>query len=229
MVFVKGHIPWNKKRSQSEETKRKLSKFTKEQELQICKEYFSKKKPSITDLGKKWDCGSTTIRDIIIRNGYKLRTRSEASKGEKNSFYGHHHSEENKQKRREKTIQQIKNYLGPFKNTAPELMMKKLLNDSTIPFEHQYCLGNHLYDFHISNTKILIEVDGDYWHGNPKKFAKLNSMQLKQKERDKKHDEVALNSGFILLRFWEDDILNNAEKVIEILKGVLLNGVGRPV
>ena len=52
---------------------------------------------------------------------------------------------------------------------------------------------------------LLIEIDGDYYHGNPnKQWAGLNCVTL--------------------LRFWEDDIRNNPQKVInELSKYVQIN------
>jgi very-short-patch-repair endonuclease len=133
--------------------------------------------------------------------------------GENNPFYNQHHSEETKQLLREKTILQMQNCKGPFKDTVPELKMKEILTFLNIPFEHQFRLGNCSFDFHVSNTNILIEVDGDYFHANPKKYSTLNSMQLKMRERDKRHDDAAKFNNYILLRFWEDDILNNIDIV----------------
>jgi hypothetical protein len=57
--------------------------FTKEQELEICSGYFSEDKPNTYILAKRWDCSSSFVRTIIRRNGYKLRTPSEALKGRK--------------------------------------------------------------------------------------------------------------------------------------------------
>jgi very-short-patch-repair endonuclease len=111
-----------------------------------------------------------------------------------------------------------KNGLRLGKNTIPELKMKNILKSLKLPFEHQYSLEGYSFDFHLSNTNILIEVDGDYWHGNPKKFQKLNRRQERNRQRDLIKDRVAKDSGFILLRFWEDDILNNGRKVIGELK-----------
>lgn len=204
-----------KLRTRSEARKDKNYIFIKDQEQQICDEYFSEEKPSCAILAKKWRCSASTIKNIIIKNGYILRTRNEMIKGQKRS-------EKTKQKIREKSILQHQTQHGPFKDTKPELIMKKLLTESNTPFKHQFRLGKCLFDFHILGTKILIEVDGDYFHGNPKKFSTLNKMQLKMKERDKKHDEVALNNGYILLRFWEDDILRNEDivknKLVEVIK-----------
>jgi Mor family transcriptional regulator len=44
---------------------KKPYKFTKEIELEICKDY---KVMGQKALAKKYNCGATTIRDILIRN-----------------------------------------------------------------------------------------------------------------------------------------------------------------
>jgi len=306
-------------------------KFTDEQEKQICNNYFSDEKSSIIVLAKKWDCSNIAIGNAIKRNGFSLRTRSNACKGRKAwnkdltkevdervksiseklkgrilssevrrkmsksrigriawnknltketdervakmySFErnkkiskskkgkklgpqseehkrkvieskkdtkcsektkekiskknkGKKRSEEFKRKDRERALFRVQTQHGPYKDTKPELKMKEILNELNISFKHQFRLGNHSFDFHLLNTNILIEVDGDYWHSNPKKFIKLNNTQLKIKERDKKHNEIAKTNNFILLRFWENDILNNTEevknKLAKTLKGDL--------
>ncbi|MCK4358994.1 MAG: DUF559 domain-containing protein [Candidatus Cloacimonetes bacterium] len=256
---LKGQIPWNKdipcsentkerisisKKGkklgpQSEEHKEKLRKikkiFTKEQEQQICNEYFSKKKPNIMTLGKKWNCDGTTISNILKRNGYILRTHSEATKGQKAwnknltketdervAKYSRPRSEEARKKMSKSALLRIQNNSGPYKNTKPELEMKNILNELNIPFKHQFRLGNHLFDFRISDSNILIEVDGDYWHGNPKKFKKLSKRQQKQKQRDIKNEKLAKTNNFILLRFWQNDVLNNQRVVKDRLKTIII-------
>jgi len=129
--------------------------------------------------------------------------------------------EKNKKKNHlKKRKKKEKKGLGLGKDTKPELKMKNFLNSLNIPFEHQFCLEEYSFDFRIIDTNILIEVDGDYWHGNPKKFQKLNNRQERNKQRDLIKNKVAEDNGFILLRFWEDDILNNGKKVLRELKKV---------
>jgi len=160
------------------------------------------------------------IREKVIQRWKDPKERKKLSdlrKGDKNPFYNHHHSEEFKRKDRERVLLRIQNNPGPFKDTKPELKMKEILNELNIPFEHQFRLGNHLFDFHILNTNFLIEVDGDYYHGNTKKFIKLSEKQLKQYQKDIKNEKLVKENNFILLRFWESDILNNTEKVKSII------------
>jgi len=131
--------------------------------------------------------------------------------------FGKHPSELTIQKMSEKRIQYLQNHHGPYKDTKPELKMKDILIELSIPYETQFRVGNHVADFHFLNTNILAEVDGDYWHGNPKKFSKLNKRQQKQKQKDIKNDQLAKEKGYIVLRFWENDILNDKGSVKEKL------------
>lgn len=179
--------------------------FSKEYELQIRKQYVEDKL-NIYELAKIHGCDPTTIGCIVKRNGGTLRTRGEANKGRKVS-------KKAKQKLRDKALDRIQTHSGPYKDTKPELKMEEILIFLHIPYEKQFRVDNHLADFHFLNTNILAEVDGDYYHGNPKKFSKFNKMQLKQKERDIKNDQIAKKLGYTVLRFWENDILNNEEFV----------------
>ena len=134
----------------------------------------------------------------------------------KNSLKEFYKSEKGIQKRKEQQkymLQYVKDYKGPFKDTKPELKMEEILIFLHIPYEKQYRVGNHVADFHILNSPFLVEVDGDYWHGNPKKFSSFNKIQLGQKERDVKNEQLAKEKGFVVLRFWEDDILRNIDEV----------------
>lgn len=73
---------------------------------------------------------------------------------------------------------------------------------------------------------LLIEIDGDYYHGNPNKYTNedLSPMQKHNKFIDKLKTQWAGLNCVTLLRFWEDDIRNNPQKVIdELSKYVKIN------
>lgn len=73
---------------------------------------------------------------------------------------------------------------------------------------------------------LLIEIDGDYYHGNPNKYTNedLSPMQKHNKFIDKLKTQWAGLNCVTLLRFWEDDIRNNSQKVIdELSKYVKIN------
>lgn len=75
------------------------------------------------------------------------------------------------------------------------------------------------YDFYIPNTKILIEVDGDFWHTNPLKYpdGPKAKCQIKNQFRDQEKTQWAKENGYKLLRFWEYDINNNIKQVKQTL------------
>lgn len=69
-------------------------------------------------------------------------------------------------------------------------------------------------------VSFLIEVDGDYWHGNPESIneSELTPMQKHNKKVDKYKDDWALMQNLPLLRFWESDIKKKPRKVMAELK-----------
>jgi len=105
-------------------------------------------------------------------------------------------------------------------NTRPERILKDVLTFNGIDFVHQYLIQfknqsdqkvfRHLYDFKISNTNILIEVDGDYWHSLPQAIA-----------RDKVCSQIAISRGFELLRFSEKSLVKDLASVCVTLETVL--------
>jgi very-short-patch-repair endonuclease len=107
-------------------------------------------------------------------------------------------------------------------NTTIERRIKEFLIKNDIKFEQQYRLGNWSYDFFIPK-KILIEVDGDYWHANPKVFNRLNATQLRNTHNDELKKAFAIEKGYILIRVWENDIKNRWKEVEDRILAVVKN------
>ena len=124
---------------------------------------------------------------------------------------GHKHSEYSKKIMSLKTIEGIKN--GRFKHTKtkPHIKMCEILKKIGVDFEEEKIVDCWVFDLYIKNFDIFIEVDGDYFHSNPKiyphgpktKTQKLNFY------RDSKKNQFCIDKNMKLLRFWESDILNN--------------------
>ena len=75
------------------------------------------------------------------------------------------------------------------------------------------------YDVYIPECNTIIEIDGDFWHCNPIKYPNgpVSKCQYKNMERDKIKSQWALDNGYTLLRFWENDINNNIKQIKQIL------------
>lgn len=104
--------------------------------------------------------------------------------------------------------------------TAPERRMEEFLKELKVDHESQMILGDFIYDFYLPEFRILIEVDGDYFHGHPDKYAKedLNALQRKIKRNDLLKDKMASGLKYTLLRFWECDIHENESMVKKAIK-----------
>lgn len=77
------------------------------------------------------------------------------------------------------------------------------------------------YDILVESTNLLIEVNGDYWHGNPKIY-KPNDLILKGStgeikvsnkwKKDAKKIQAAKDAGYNVLVVWESDWKTEPEK-----------------
>lgn len=131
---------------------------------------------------------------------------------------GHKHSEESKQIMREKTIERFRKGCFPQTNSFPHRETRRILEElygvSGKNFKEEFKYGNFIFDFKIDN--FLIEVQGDYFHCNPntRHINPKSEMQIKNLERDKRKHKFVKDSGeYELVEIWENDIVNNIEKI----------------
>lgn len=103
--------------------------------------------------------------------------------------------------------------MKPFKNkmfTKPELKFKSILEKLNIQFKMQkqikYNETFKQYDFYISSKNVLVEIDGIYWHGKNIKVRNMDKTQLKTHKNDLIKNKLAKQSGFKLIRIWEDEL-----------------------
>ena len=88
------------------------------------------------------------------------------------------------------------------------------LKNRNVNVKYSVILASYQFDFGIKDERILIEVDGDYWHGNPKLYnedgsngkRKLNEIQWNKKSKDIEKTKWAESRGFKLIRIWESEI-----------------------
>jgi len=96
--------------------------------------------------------------------------------------------------------------------TKPEIVFENLLKTNNISYISQKWLPwkkgwKKFYDFYIPKYNLLIEIDGVYWHGKGiDDISKLNYQQMRTYKNDIVKNELARQSGYELIRIWEDEI-----------------------
>jgi very-short-patch-repair endonuclease len=138
---------------------------------------------------------------------------------------GRKHSDKTKDKMSNSAIQRI---LETDQNHTSKLEKNfaLILDDLNVKYTQWFYAKDikAFYDFYIPLKNTIIEVDGDFWHCNPdSKFALPEyKTQTKNIKRDQIKNQWAKDNGFKLLRFWETNINNNPQQIIETLKKELV-------
>lgn len=94
-------------------------------------------------------------------------------------------------------------------------------------------------DVIFMQAKVVVFCDGDFWHGRDleKRLARLaeghNPGYWLAKiqgnvARDRRLDEALRSDGWIVLRFWETDILKDAGSIADRIAGVVKERMGLP-
>lgn len=187
----------------------------------------SKKKMSINSIGK--NCGKMngmykrSMREFCSEKEWieRYKKHSKLMQGSNNPMYGKSikdfMSTEAYEKWRKHFTYMCKN------KTTPEIKTEKWLTANGFNVQYSYFLTDkithktHQYDLYLIGTKILVEVQGDYWHGNPLKYnldgsnnkLKLNKNQLYKQQDDITKKELAEKFGYTVYTIWEYDINNN--------------------
>lgn len=108
------------------------------------------------------------------------------------------------------------------KNKKPnklEVAGNLILNELKLKFKEQHLINNKIcVDVFIKKYNLIIQWDGDYWHG---KKIKNNIPDERQKHRmdlDYSQDRYLKKCGYNILRFWESEVHKNKFFVISTIK-----------
>ena len=99
--------------------------------------------------------------------------------------------------------------------------IKECIQPLNIEYTTQYYIKEirHYCDVYISNKNLIIEFQGDYWHGNPKKYTKdkLSDYQLKRIKKDEELRKYCSEHGINLVEVWESDYNSNSNNIKKML------------
>lgn len=109
-----------------------------------------------------------------------------------------------------------------FKETEPERLVREYLEENGITFEPQKEMyGKFMVDFFLPENNTVLEVFGDYWHGNPEVYntkKPLNEMQINQIKKDKSRKSYLETCGHNFLHVWEKDIYEDIEEAMKVIR-----------
>ena len=94
------------------------------------------------------------------------------------------------------------------KQTETETLLWSKLRDRQLlglKFRRQQCIGNYIIDFACMDKKLLIEIDGG--HHNTDETIK----------KDLDRTRWLKSKGYLVLRFWNNDIMENLDGVVETI------------
>ena len=99
--------------------------------------------------------------------------------------------------------------------TRPERFIRQTLEKLGMKFTPQFGIDQLLYDFHITGTSLLIEVQGDFWHANPRVYPNgpVYHSQKSNVLRDNFKRRKARDNGYWVWYVWEYDIVTEPQRV----------------
>ena len=122
--------------------------------------------------------------------------------------------------RKQLRLNGVKSQLSQNRKTPEtEILIEQELNRLKVDYTHHFIIEYYEFDFFIPLKNILIEVQGDYWHGNPLFYEEKDLLehQKGKKIRDIQKKTFAENRGYKVLEIWENDIKkNNFSSIKEI-------------
>ena len=97
-----------------------------------------------------------------------------------------------------------------FRITKPQRAVQEWLDARSIPYVMNGLIQRYSYDFRLDDRKVVVEVQGTYWHADPRFYGDdricLNERQQFKVEQDRVKKQVAEQEGYRVLYIWEHDI-----------------------
>ena len=88
---------------------------------------------------------------------------------------------------------------------AEKLVWQRLRNRQLMDkrFRRQYPIGQYIVDFVCLNLRLIVELDG--------------GQHMDQQAYDERRSDYLNQQGFVVVRFWNNEVMGNIEGVLESL------------
>ncbi len=95
-----------------------------------------------------------------------------------------------------------------------EIRGYELLDKLNINYEPQRLMYNKfIVDAYLPDHNIVIQFDGDYWHGNIEKYPNPDGRQVKRMRLDLSQDAYMAKCSVRVFRIWESDLKERPDHV----------------
>lgn len=98
--------------------------------------------------------------------------------------------------------------------TSIEVLGYEMLDRIGEPYTPQKLLfSKFCVDACLDELPLVIQFDGDYWHGHPERFPEPDERQQRRIHLDRSQDAYLRKCGYTILRIWECDIHGDMPRV----------------
>jgi DNA mismatch endonuclease (patch repair protein) len=113
------------------------------------------------------------------------------------------------------------------KGTAPEALFASILRRARMKFR---CNAKDLIgcpDFVLERHRLVVFVDGDFWHGRDWFEARVAPVQNREfwiakfeinRERDLRSERLLRRRGWSVVRFWASDLRRNPTRALALIR-----------
>ena len=108
------------------------------------------------------------------------------------------------------------------KDTTPEIKLRREIWKRGLRYRVAATNLPGKPDILFSRAKVVVFIDGEFWHGHKLSTERLNQMSdywrhkiSRNVERDCNNNERLKEMGYEVLRFFERDILKNSEDLAD--------------
>ncbi len=124
-----------------------------------------------------------------------------------------------------------KNLIANYSSSL-ESRVAASLTKINVPYQQQYWICRKSYDFKIAKAKIILEVNGDYWHANPEIYKENDLIKYPDGlklasdvwKKDENKKQLAEKYEMSVHYLWESKMKTISDEELELL---LLNLIGK--
>lgn len=130
--------------------------------------------------------------------------------GKDHPAYGHETKPEVRELRRKTILRTLSE--GKMGKTDIEVILSEILDELGVKHISQALLYDKFtVDEYLPEGRVIIEAFGEYWHGDRRRFKRLNHFQMANFKRDESKGKWLTNKGHRVLILWEKELKKDRE------------------